>query len=208
MTTILDTNHDVTAQLPALRAAGIVSVGRYLNRLDPDEEKVVKPDEAQAIAEAGLRLFLIFEIGGTPSGSEQGNLDGTWTVNYLPTVGAPPGAAVYYAVDYDAQADDMPGILEAFAAFQAPLAAAGYCVGVYGSGAVCSAVTSAGYATLSMLSCSVDWSGYQNYKASDQWALLQYVPTTICDIDCDPDDANGNFGDFVPFAAMQVAAGS
>lgn len=205
MTAIIDTNHDVTAQLPALQAVGVTTIGRYLNRLDPSEEKVIKTAEARAIAAAGLRLFLIFEIGGRPSGSAQGDLDGRWSATYMPTVGAPAGAAIYYAVDYDAQAEDMPGILAAFETFHASVVAAGYRVGVYGSGDVCTAVTAASFATLPMLSCSVDWSGSQLYAASRQWVLLQHTPQTLCGIDCDTDIANGDFGDFVPFAAPLAA---
>jgi hypothetical protein len=201
MTAIIDTNHDVTDQLPALEAAGVTAIGRYLNRLDPSEEKVIKPAEAKAIAAAGLRLFLIFEIGGRPSGSAQGHLDGRWSAKYLPQIGAPAGTAIYYAVDYDAQAEDMPGILAAFETFHAAVVAAGYRVGVYGSGDVCTAVTAAGFATLPMLSCSVDWSGSQPYAASRKWVLLQHTPQPLCGIDCDPDVANGDFGGFVPFAA-------
>src|SRR5580704_4414604 len=136
MTAIIDTNRDVTAWLPALKAAGVTAIGRYLNRLDPGEEKVVKPTEARAIAACGLRLFLIFEIGGRPNGGAQGHLDGRWSAKYMAEVGAPAGAAIYYAVDYDAQADDMPGILAAFETFHAAVAAAGYRAGVYGSGDV------------------------------------------------------------------------
>jgi hypothetical protein len=201
MTAVIDTDCDVTDELPALRAAGVTTIGRYLDRLGPDEEKVVKPAEARAIAAAGLRLFLVFEIGGRPSGGAQGHLDGRWSARYMPTIGAPAGAAVYYAVDYDAQADDMPGILSAFATFHAGVVAAGYRVGVYGSGDVCAAVTAARFATLSWLSGSVDWSGSQSYAASRQWALLQHTPQTLCGIGCDPDVANGDFGDFVPFSA-------
>jgi hypothetical protein len=201
MTAIIDTNRDVTAWLPALKAAGVTAIGRYLNRLDPGEEKVVKPTEARAIAACGLRLFLIFEIGGRPNGSTQGHLDGRWSAKYMAEVGAPAGAAIYYAVDYDAQADDMPGILAAFETFHAAVAAAGYRAGVYGSGDVCTAVTAAGFATLPMLSCSSDWSGSPSYAASRKWVLLQHLPQTLCGVDCDADVANGDFGAFTPFAA-------
>jgi hypothetical protein len=201
MTAIIDTNRDVTAWLPALKAAGVTAIGRYLNRLDPGEEKVVKPTEARAIAACGLRLFLIFEIGGRPNGGAQGHLDGRWSAKYMAEVGAPAGAAIYYAVDYDAQADDMPGILAAFETFHAAVAAAGYRAGVYGSGDVCTAVTAAGFATLPMLSCSSDWSGSPSYAASRKWVLLQHLPQTLCGVDCDADVANGDFGAFTPFAA-------
>jgi len=47
MTAIIDTDCDVTDELPTLRAAGVTTIGRYLDRLGPDEEKVVKPAEAE-----------------------------------------------------------------------------------------------------------------------------------------------------------------
>ena len=57
MTEILDTNRNVTKALPFLKAAGVKTVIRYIAYGLEKEEKVIKPDEARAIAAAGLRLW-------------------------------------------------------------------------------------------------------------------------------------------------------
>lgn len=200
---IIDTNIDVTAKLAALKAAGVTSIGRYLNRLAPHEEKVVKPAEARIIRAAGLRLWLIYEIGGRPSGAEQGKLDGEWSRAYMPTVGAPAGASIAYTVDYDAPPADEPAIAAAFQAFRAVLTPL-YRVNVYGSGAVCSAMIGAGAADAAFLSCAMGWRGSHAFANAGKWALRQHAPTTLCGIDCDVNDASGDFGDFVPFAPVAV----
>jgi hypothetical protein len=51
------------------------------------------------------------------------------------------------------------------------------------------------------LSCSLGWSGSRAYLSANKWVLRQQVPATIAGIDCDPDDSNGEFGDFAPFAS-------
>ena len=62
-----------------------------------------------------------------------------------------------------------------------------------------------GLADLSWLSCSTGWSGSKEYLASNRWALRQHLPQRIAGLDTDPNDANGDFGDFVPFAAAAAA---
>ena len=42
MTTHIDTNHDVTGRLARLGAAGVESIGRYINPSNPAGEKTVK----------------------------------------------------------------------------------------------------------------------------------------------------------------------
>src|SRR5579863_8465785 len=106
MTSIIDTNHDVTPHLPALKAAGVKSVIRYLSPINPKGEKCIKPAEAKAIAAAGLRLALVcegwgdFAHGGISAGA--GQRDGEWCAQYAPTVGASAAACIYFAVDTDA----------------------------------------------------------------------------------------------------------
>jgi len=204
---IIDTNVETTPHLPALKTAGIKTVIRYLSPINPSGEKCVKPAEAQAIATAGLRLALVcegwgdFAHGAISAGA--GERDGEWCARYAATVGAPDNAAVYFAVDTDASASQikklvLPYFTSIDAAFKS-LAPNLRC-GVYGSGAVCEAVMAAQLADLPWLSCSLGWSGSRTYLASNKWALHQHVPATIAGIDCEPDDAGGDFGDFVPFA--------
>jgi hypothetical protein len=214
MTEIIDTNHDTTPHLPALKAAGIKTVIRYLSPINPHGEKCIKPAEAEAIAAAGLRLALVCEgwgdfAHGAISGGA-GERDGEWCAKYAASVGAPAGACIYFAVDADASAAQirklvLPYFTSIAAAFQD--ADPRYRCGVYGSGSVCDGVLAANLADLSWLSCSMGWGGSRAYLAANTWALRQHVPNTLCGIDCDPDDAAGDFGEFAPFAPASQPAG-
>ena len=214
MSEIIDTNHDTTRHLSALKAAGIKTVIRYLSPINPHGEKCVKPAEAHAIAAAGLRLALVCEgwgdfAHGAISGGA-GERDGEWCAKYAASVGAPAGACIYFAVDTDASAAQIRKfVLPYFSAITAAFAEADapYRRGVYGSGDVCEAALAASLADLSWLSCSMGWGGSRAYLAANAWSLRQHVPATFCGIDADADEANGDFGDFVPFApAPQSAA--
>jgi Domain of unknown function (DUF1906) len=212
MTSILDTNVDTTLHLTVLKAAGVKTVIRYLSPINPSGEKCIKPPEAHAVAAAELRLALVcegwgdFAHGAISAGA--GERDGEFCARYATTVGAPDNAAVYFAVDVDANAAQikklvLPYFASIDAAFKA-LAPNLRC-GVYGSGAVCEAVMAAQLADFPWLSCSLGWSGSRAYFSSNRWVLRQHVPATIAGIDCDPDDANGDFGDFAPFAPASPA---
>ncbi len=204
---IIDTNHDTTHHVAALKAAGVKTIIRYLSPIAPGGEKCIKPAEARAIAGAGLRLGLVsegwgdFAHGGISAGA--GDRDGAFAAHVAPTLDAPDGACVYFAVDVDASLYQIrklvvPYFRSVAAAFKehAPKLR----VGVYGSGAVCEAVIGAKLADLAWLSCSMGWTGSREFLASNKWALRQHLPQPVASIDADPDDPNGDIGDFEPFA--------
>lgn len=128
---------------------------------------------------------------------------------YAPTIGAPAGAAIYFAVDVDADNDQIRDLVRPyFAAIGEAMRSSGalpaYRIGVYGSGAVCSAMQDAGLAELAWLSCSVGWRGHKAFKKSGRWNLLQHAPTTLAGLDVDPNDTNParpDIGDFLPWGA-------
>jgi Domain of unknown function (DUF1906) len=205
MITVIDTNHDTIPHLAALKASGVSTIIRYLSPINPHGEKCVKAPEAKAIAAAGLRLGLVcegwgdFAHGGISAGA--GERDGAWCVDYAATLGAPAGAAIFYAVDTDASAAQIKRlVLPYFQSIRAKHQAAAiqYRIGVYGSGNLLTAVLGAGLADLDWLSCSLGWGGSRAYLANIKPALAQHTPKTLCGIDCDPDDAEGEFGEFVP----------
>lgn len=205
---IIDTNVVTTPHLPALKAAGVTTIIRYLSPIDPAGEKCIKPAEARAIAAAGLRLALVcegwgdFAHGAISAGA--GERDGEWCARYAPTVGAPAGASIAYAVDVDANSDQIKKlVLPYFRSITSAhdAAAVKYRRTAYGSGNILIAVLGAGLADIDWLSCSLGWGGSRAYLAQGKPILRQHVPAKVCGIDCDPDDANGDFGDFVPFAA-------
>lgn len=204
---IIDTNHNTAPHLPALKAAGVQTIIRYISAINPDGEKTIKPLEAHAIAAAGLRLGLVCEGWGDFAhggiSAVAGTRDAKFCLSYAATVGAPDDACVYFAVDTDAGDQQIQRLVIPY--FKAigdvftddnP-----YRVGVYGSGDVCGAVMEE-LADLSWLSCSLGWSGSRDYlnEQPTPWALRQHNPQKIAGLDTDPNDANGDIGDFVPFA--------
>lgn len=205
---IIDTNIDTTPHLPYLKAAGVTTIIRYLSPINPAGAKCIKPPEAHAIAEIGLRLGLVcegwgdFAHGGISAGA--GARDGAWCAEYAPTIGAPESAAIFYAVDVDANPAQITKlVLPYFAAINQAHsgAAVKFRWGSYGSGAVNTAVAS----DLPWLSCSLGWSGSRAYLAAKKWVLSQHPPHAVAGIDCDANDANGDFGDFVPFVVVPTS---
>jgi hypothetical protein len=209
MTKIIDTNCEVTARVAQLKALGIASVIRYINPLGTAGEKTVKTPEAHACAAGGLRLGLVcegwgdFAHGGISAGA--GERDGAFCRDYAAdVVGAPQSATIYFAVDTDADRSQITKlVLPYFSAIRRQVGDR-FRVGVYGSGAVCAAVLSAGTADDAWLSCSMGWSESRAFAAGNKWTLLQHLPQRVAGLDTDPNDVNPDgrpIGDFVPFSA-------
>jgi len=118
-----------------IAAEGMKFVCRYLvpERL---AWKRLTRAEAEAITAAGLLIISVFETTASrpAGGAAAGEVDGREAMAEAKAIKQPPGSAIYFAVDYDAQAKD-------YNAIEAYLRAAakqieGYKVGVYGSYAV------------------------------------------------------------------------
>lgn len=208
---VLDTNRNTTAHLSALKSAGYDTIIRYIAYGLEHEEKVVKPAEARAIAAAGLKLGLVYEIGGKPSGVLVGQRDGQYALRYAAVVGAPAGAIIWYTVDFDAGPAEMPGIVAAFRAFKNGLAGQ-YRVGAYASGWVCDQLYEQGLCSARWLTDSGGFRGTKASRSVGRYELMQALPATIAGLDADPDavhmDAEGNaadIGDFVPFMPAGTA---
>lgn len=205
---IVDTDLRLTAaQYAGLKAAGALAVGRYLDRLNPAEAKVIGADEARAAAAAGMPIFLVYEIGGRPSGTSQGQLDAAWCRAYLPAIGMPADCAIYNAVDYDAQPADMPGIADHFGAFRSP---GSYRTGAYGSGYVTGQLFGSGLIDqLRWVSESGGFLGTAAAIASGAYEMRQSVSGPVLGISVDVNtlrEPGLDFGARVPFAGENQAA--
>lgn len=216
MISIIDTNQITTPQIGHLQADNIVTVIRYLSAINPTGAKCIQPAEARALAGAGIRLGLVHEGWGDfkPHGglfpaisAQAGKRDATFCLNYAPTVGAPKGSCIYFAVDLDASPQQISQyVIPYFAAIEAVFLDSGYRIGVYGSGAVCKAIIASEAASLAWLSQSMGWTGSRAYLAlkPPELVLLQGAVTRLANLDCDTDEAFGDFGDFLPFAAPEA----
>lgn len=208
MATALDTAQVTTRVLPALRTLGYRTVIRYLST-NVASDKCVKEQEAHAVSAAGLRLGLVFEVyGGVNSfahddiTAESGKRHGAFAAGYAPRVGAPAGAAVYFAIDTDVSAAQLEArVLPYFREVHKAMADK-YLVGVYGSGLVCARLLDDGLTDLAWLAQSTGWRGYRDFLASKRWSILQEMPKRLAGLDADPDVLSTTLpdvGDFVPF---------
>jgi hypothetical protein len=184
MDAIIDTPDNTTHRLTQIKAAGIRTILRYANI--NHSWKTCSVSEARAIAEAGLRLGLIFETDGKPYGTQEGKRDGHAAYLAGRELGAPgsdvpdcPGRAVWwYCVDYDPGPSEIGGIIAAFTAFRTEVRPY-YRVGAYCSGYCAEKLVEAervdmtddGKLPLIWITQSLGFRGTRNYLKSGQWVI-------------------------------------
>lgn len=216
MAEIIDVSYACPGHAGALVAAGVGTIVRYYSRDTGLPTKRLSRAEARAFAAAGLRLAAVHEARrGDLIGSftrELGYSDAAYCHPYAATViEQPAGTAIYFAVDLDPSEAEIAGrVVPYFEGVAKALADAGpspYRAGVYGSGAACAAVLDKGLASFAWLAQSTGWRDYKAFRDSNRWALRQLRATRIGEVDCDPNVANGDFGDFSVAASVEGPAG-
>ncbi|HEU4886922.1 MAG TPA: glycoside hydrolase domain-containing protein [Thermoanaerobaculia bacterium] len=185
-----------SSTITCLQSEGISFVGRYYSRTTHIEGKKLTQSEAALLSAARLQIVTVYEDGPTSYSyfsASRGTADAGGAIEQAEAIGQPKGSAIYFTVDYDAAPDEITGNITAY--FEAIAAALNgtYVVGVYGSGAVCTAITEAGYAHFAWLAQSTGWSGYSQFNT---WAIKQGPEQPICGLNSDSDVANGEFGAF------------
>jgi len=198
---IIDVAEDVTARLEALKASGISTIFGYLSSINPNGGKCLTASRVRAIAAAGMRIGLVHEgwggLGGKGISAADGDRDGRYCRVQAPALGAPQHACIYFACDQDFTPQQIHTlVLPYFTAIRAAFAGSGYRVGVYGSGAVCSAMKAAGLADLTWQAQSRGWVGYGAWLAKAD--MIQGTEQILAGLDVDTDIAQGDIGDFVP----------
>ena len=211
---IIDTPDPATNQIAHLLADNVTDMGRYLTT-STGSSKLITPQEVRTLGTAGIKIFLVFEVYGGADGvndvdARDGVIDAQFCLEYLPKIGAPTDGtvAIYFAVDDDFSSTKISGMaLPYFKAIANELKDSGYIVGAYGSGAVCFAVTQAGYAQYAWLSGSMGWTYSREYLAAKPPELRlvqQRMDTRIANLDADTDIAFGPFGSYKPSFALGV----
>lgn len=197
---IFDTAANCTRRTAAIKKAGYDTVGRYLSSDTRPNSKNITPKEAKALADAGIKLFLVWETyGGTHSelNASLGSLHAKQAAKQAKAVGAPNGVTIYFAVDSNPQGAVFTRMLEYFKAIKASNIP--FKIGVYGPGKVCGALLDKGYVDRAWLANAKGWSGYKAFLASNRWSLLQHLPTQVAGMGVDPNTENGEFGAFIPY---------
>jgi hypothetical protein len=156
MPDIIDVSYACGGQAGYFAGSGIKTVIRYYSRDTGVPEKRLTRQESKAFAAAGMRLAIVHEAKhGDQIGSfspSLGEADAAYARQYAANViNQPEGSAIYFGVDLDATVDQITNcIVPYFQSVAAAMTAANglstYKVGIYGSGASCEAVLSAGLA--------------------------------------------------------------
>src|SRR5580692_2674851 len=90
-----------SAMIPAMKAAGVITVCRYLSN---NPEKNLSKEEAKLLADNSIYVVLVWESIGDRYSSfttSQGNIDGLKAIAEALDLGVPVGACIYFAVDTD-----------------------------------------------------------------------------------------------------------
>ncbi|MBL29239.1 MAG: hypothetical protein CMM50_17045 [Rhodospirillaceae bacterium] len=209
---IIDTPWNAADKAQKLADAGIETVIRYYNfsnsRLLP--EKALTLPEAQTLCAAGLRLAAVFQQRQNQLADftrSKGVASGRRAFRYAADViGQPHGSAIYFSVDFDADAGEaesritpfFEGVQEGFETERA--GGESYRVGCYGSGLVTRVLESAGLIELTWLSMSRGFRETGARLASGDWHLNQIPPAqTFLGLGVDFDEANPDRPDFGAF---------
>ncbi|MBB6673032.1 DUF1906 domain-containing protein [Cohnella nanjingensis] len=162
---------------------------RYLVPADYSWKRLTRK-EAEAISAAGLQIVSVFETSANrpEGGAAAGVKDGIAAYKEAQAIKQPLGTAIYFAVDYDAKADDFDTIAAYLKAAAAQIP--GYSIGVYGSYTVVEAMAKRGVA--SKFWQTYAWSGG---KRSARAEIYQYKnDVNVEGIRLDKNEGNGSEG--------------
>lgn len=210
MTRVIDTDTNCTPHLDDLKTHGVEVIGRYYAARG---SKRLTKTEAQAISDAGLQVFIVYEDSGDPELSiDRGRHDAQIALSQARTIGQPEGSAIYFAMEhlphgYDAS--HIPGIKLYFEGIRRTFGGT-YKVGCYGNGSALEALLDAKLIDYAWVSASTSFHGSHEFLKSDRWVLAQHqVDKNWGGVSTDTNDAKSDFGAFAlpptPEAASAVA---
>ncbi|MGD9615947.1 MAG: glycoside hydrolase domain-containing protein [Alphaproteobacteria bacterium] len=191
-------SRDVTQEL---KGSGLHFVARYY-RSPVSRWPALTAEEAGSISSNGMKVVAVWQhLSHRPDHFtyERGHSDAVNAYQQARVLGQPSGSAIYFAVDYDAPARDIAGVVQQyFRGVHAGLAAAGggsppYRVGVYGSGAVCRYLKRIGLAEYAWLSASTAWYGSRDFT---DWNIKQGLRSSMVSFNHGLNEARGDYGGF------------
>lgn len=214
MPTIIDTAEVTTGKLAALKAAGVQTIIRYLTTAS-GSDKLVREPEARAIAAHDMNLALVFENwGGSGRRSFEhddihestGTNHGVFVRTYAPAVGAPEGTLIWFAIDTDVQPREFERLVVPYLIAAKQALGGRYRLGLYSNGMACRLALDRGLVDGAWLAQSKGWLGYNSFKDSGRWTLLQGPETAWLGLDMDPNVPNlPDHGQFAPFVVAATA---
>ncbi len=203
----ISTSRNCAPSAPCLASAGKAFVIRYYSRTTKIPEKRMLPAEAQALAQAGLNIAVVYQDRARETddfGTVRGRQDADSALAAAAQIGQPSGSAIYFAVDVNFTKDQvLTYVRPYFEAIRSVWSAAHngaplYRIGVYGSGLTCRLLKQAGLAELTWLAEATGWRESATYA---EWDVRQAInKKNLCGIGSDWEhcEAKGDFGAFRP----------
>lgn len=175
-----DTIYDVLdeSRMNFVKNNGYQIIGRYINGT-PDV-KEFEPGEPKKIIEEGLSYFPIYQRNGTPNltkfTTQIALLDAIEASRGVLRNGIPRGSIIYFAVDFDAQDNDITNYIIPYFDIIVKNFDPDYKVGIYGTRNVCTRVMDS---NIEVVTCfvsdmSTGYSGNMGFKMPNNWNLDQF----------------------------------
>lgn len=164
---------------------GIVkTIIRYYDHEDETlPGKTLRRSERDTILMNGFNIAVVFQHHNDQLASFtalRGRLDAERSLALAGENSQPRGSAIYFGVDGAWETSyELANVLAYLKEVKTRLAAAGYRVGVYGSGLVCDVLQASGLAELCWLGAPTTWPLYHMYYQTMNWRLAQ-LRTSHC----------------------------
>lgn len=168
----------------SLYQAGFRYIGRYLTGTvgvgENRRSKALTREEINAIFQAGLRIFAIFQEGYPELSRytyEEGVAEAEKAASAAFDLGLPESAVIYFAIDYDVMDGEVGLVKSYFNGINSVFVRYGYYyqVGIYGARNVCTKISEANLAVSSFISdMSTGFSGNMGYVMPKNWAFDQF----------------------------------
>lgn len=192
-----DAAQDTTRIVLKAKAAGVSWIARYYSF--NTRGKNLSTSEVGAILGAGLDIVSIWEAQGDRASAfsyESGEREATAALEQAQARLQPLGTCIYFAVDFDATADQIRDrIIPYFRAVNAVLLG-GYRVGAYGSGLVLSRLDAEGLVSYDWLAGAMGWQGSRVYANAALTEIEQELPSDPWGFGFQIDRNTSRAGDF------------
>lgn len=184
----IDTANNVEDITMSLKNQQYQFVARYYSL---NSWKVATTSEIAAIKNAGMKMVTVYQDSNNEPQyftEEIAQQQASYAISLARSKGQATGSAIYFAVDFDATSGQISEyIIPYFNKLKPVITSAGYYLGVYGSGLVCSTLKNAGIVSYTWLSMSTGWQGYNTFTS---WNIKQLRTTTYTGVDVDINQAN------------------
>lgn len=190
--------------LDDVKALGVSTIIRYYDHTNETiRGKTLRRAERDLIVRNGLKIAVVFQHNNDELASftvARGTMDAERSLVLAAENLQPQDTAIYFGIDGGwSTAADLDRIRQYVSTASIRIRAAGFRMGVYGSGRVCRMVLSEDLADHCWLANARGWPDYDLFFQSSQWVLRQYLPERVGSFEVDFNDINPEVSDFGQF---------